>query len=48
MTANRELFSVRTEQRGHAAHLHLSGELDLATFPVLERGLQGAESNGNT
>jgi anti-sigma B factor antagonist len=45
---NKDLFNVRSEQRGHAAHLRLSGELDMATFPVLERSLGGAESNGFT
>jgi anti-sigma B factor antagonist len=44
---NQGLFKVSSEQRGHAAHLCLSGELDLATSPILERSLQGAESNGN-
>lgn len=46
--ANREILSVASEQRGHTAHLRLSGELDIATSPVLERWLQGAESNGNS
>jgi anti-anti-sigma factor len=44
--ANQELFTVFSEPRGHAAHLRLSGELDMAGAPVLERSLQGAESNG--
>lgn len=46
--ANQEVFSVRSEQYGHAAHLLLGGELDMATSPLLERSLEGAESNGNT
>jgi len=45
---SQEPFSVTSEQRGHAAHLRLSGEIDLATAPVLERWLQTAERNGNT
>lgn len=43
-----DLFSVISEQRGHALHLHLSGELDMATSPILEGWLSGAEQNGNT
>jgi len=43
-----ELFSVTSEQRGHAAHLRLSGEIDIATSPILEGWLRTAESNGNT
>lgn len=43
-----ELFSVTSEIRGHAAHLRLFGEIDMATAPVLEGWLQSAESNGNT
>ncbi|HVL89950.1 MAG TPA: STAS domain-containing protein [Actinomycetota bacterium] len=41
------LLSVSGEQRGHAAHLHVSGEIDLATAPVLEGWLDTAERNGN-
>jgi anti-anti-sigma factor len=43
-----EPFSVTSEQRGHAAHLRLSGEIDIATAPVLEGWLHTAERNGNT
>jgi anti-anti-sigma factor len=42
------LFTVKSEQRGHAAHLRLSGELDLATVAILEQSFGGAESNGFT
>jgi anti-anti-sigma factor len=41
-------FIVCSEQRDHAAHLRLSGELDMATASVLEQWLSRAESNGNT
>lgn len=46
--SKQHLFNVSSEHHGHAAHLCLSGELDLATSPILERSLAGAESNGNT
>ena len=48
MEAAHEVFSVRSEHRGQVAHLRLSGELDVAAAPVLERSLHGAESNGYT
>lgn len=44
--ANHDLFSVKYEVRDNAVHLRLSGELDIATAPVLDRWLSGAESNG--
>ena len=37
-----ESFSVRTEQRGDAAVVVPTGELDLATAPALEAALRGA------
>ena len=43
-----DAFSVTSEQRGHTAYLHVAGELDMATSPVLEGRLHVAESNGNT
>lgn len=43
-----EPLSATSEQRGHASHLRLFGEIDMATAPVLEGWLQTAESNGNT
>lgn len=46
--SNQALFNVCSEQRGHGVELRLSGELDVATTPVLEFWLRGAESNGNT
>ena len=51
MTAFREekaLFSVYGEQQDHVAYLHVDGELDLATSPVLETRLTDVQSNGNT
>ena len=51
MTAFREdkaLFSVFGEQQDHVAYLHVDGELDLATSPVLETRLTDVQSNGNT
>lgn len=48
LETRQELFTVASAQHGHAAHLHCSGELDMATFPVLEGWLGKAESNGNT
>ena len=46
--SRQEPFSVTSEQRGHAAYVRLSGEIDIATAPVLEGWLQTAECNGNT
>jgi anti-sigma B factor antagonist len=43
---NQDLFSVRSETRDHAVHLRLSGELDVATSPVLDGWLSRAGSNG--
>jgi stage II sporulation protein AA (anti-sigma F factor antagonist) len=43
-----EFFNMRSEQHEHAAHLHLGGEIDLATSRVIEEWLRQAESNGNT
>lgn len=48
MGREQEPFSVTSEQRGHAAHLRMFGEIDMATAPALEGWLQKAESNGNT
>lgn len=45
---HRNPFSVRSEQRGHVVHLHIRGDLDMATSPALEGWLAGAEANGNT
>ena len=42
-----ELFSVRGELGGHGTYLRLSGELDMATYPLLETWFQGAERRGN-
>lgn len=47
-TDHRNSFTVRSEQRGHVVHLHIRGDLDMATSPVLEGWLAGAEANGNT
>jgi anti-anti-sigma factor len=41
-------LQVLIDQRGHVTHLRLSGELDMATSPLLEERLHGAEANGNT
>lgn len=43
-----EILSVISEQSGRAAHLRLSGEIDMTSVPILERWLEAAESNGNT
>lgn len=43
--AKPELFSVCGEQRGLAAYLRLTGEIDMVTSPVLETWLRGAEGN---
>lgn len=45
---NEELFNVFSEHRDRVAYLQLSGELDIATSPVLEGWFSHAESNGNT
>jgi anti-sigma B factor antagonist len=45
--AKQDLFSVHGEQRGRTVHLRLSGELDMATSPVLEEWLSNAMLNGN-
>ena len=46
--ANLEPFSVTGEQRGGAAYLRVSGEIDMATAPVLDERLRAAQSNGYT
>lgn len=46
--ADQEVFGLRSERRGRAEHLLLSGELDTATSPVLDGWLQTAERNGNS
>lgn len=47
MFTDHKAISVRVEQHGHVARLHPSGEIDLATAPVVEAWLTRAESNGN-
>jgi len=41
-------FNVRSEHDGQAVYLQVSGELDIATSPVLEKWLTTVQSNGNT
>lgn len=48
LTTKREFFNVVSEQCGHATHLRILGEIDMATAPVLEGCLQEVESNGGT
>lgn len=43
----RSLFEVSSERFGRAEHLMLSGELDMATAPILDGPLSRATSNGN-
>ncbi len=43
-----EPFRITSEQRGHAAHLRVFGEIDMATSPLLEEWLQAAEGEGRT
>lgn len=42
------LLDAWSSHTRHAVHLHLSGELDLATKPFLEKLLSRSEANGNT
>ncbi len=46
--ANLEPFGVTGEQRGDAAYLRVSGEIDIATAPLLDERLRAAQSNGYT
>jgi anti-anti-sigma factor len=46
--ANLEPFSVTSRQRGDAADLRVSGEIDMATAPVLDDRLRAAQNNGYT
>ena len=41
------IFEVSSVRFGRAVHLVLSGELDMATTPILDRWLSRATSNGN-
>ena len=41
-----EPFSVTSEERDTAAYLRVSGEIDMATVPVLDERLLAAQSNG--
>ncbi len=41
--AHQELLRVYSRQRGHAVHLDLSGEIDVATTPDLEQWLVEAD-----
>lgn len=45
---NLEPFGVISEQLGDAAYLRVSGEIDMATAPVLDERLRAAQSNGYT
>jgi anti-sigma B factor antagonist len=45
--SNEYLLDAWSSQRGQAVQLHLSGELDLATKPFLEKLLSRAEGNGD-
>lgn len=45
--SNQNLLDASSSHSGHAVQLHLSGELDLATKPFLEKLLSRAEGNGN-
>ncbi|MHB8512102.1 MAG: STAS domain-containing protein [Actinomycetota bacterium] len=44
--ANFEPFSVTSQQHGDAAYLRVSGEIDMATAPVLDERLRTAQNNG--
>lgn len=44
---NEDQLRVTTEQRGHTAHLRVSGEIDLMTAPAFEGWLRSAEGNGS-
>jgi anti-anti-sigma factor len=46
MGANQEYLAVSSEQLGNAVHLHLRGDLDMVTSPVLEDWLSAAERHG--
>jgi anti-sigma B factor antagonist len=46
--ANLEPFHVTSERRGKGAYLRVSGEIDMATAPVLDERLRAAQSNGFT
>lgn len=48
LRANWEPLTVHSEQQGQAVHLHVSGELDMATSPLLERWLLRADREGNS
>ena len=41
-------FKVTSEQQGDAAYLRVSGEIDIATAPLLDERLRAAQSNGYT
>lgn len=41
-------FNVTSEQQGDAAYLRVSGEIDIATAPLLDDQLRAAQSNGYT
>jgi len=41
-------FGVYSAVLGRVEHLHLSGELDMATVPVLEKFLEDAQGKGRT
>lgn len=43
-----EPLRLASDQRGHTAHLRLSGEIDITTAPILSEWLHAAESNGNS
>ena len=40
-------FEIRGEHAGGVIRLHLSGELDMATVPELERSIEAAEAAGH-
>ena len=47
-STRQEPFNITSEQHGHAAHLRISGEIDIATVSTLEGWLHTVESNGNS
>jgi anti-anti-sigma factor len=44
--ANQECLAVTSEQIDHAVHLHLRGDLDMVSSPVLENWLSTADRIG--
>ena len=46
--ANEAQLSISSERHGRVVHLYLTGDLDMATTPVLEEWLSDAEANENS